>query len=218
MSWEAVFFDFDGVVVDSVPIKTEAFKELFRSFGPEIETAVEQYHLRHGGVSRIEKFRYFYKNLLHRPIDSTELNLLNEKFSQLVFTKVVQAPYIPGAMESFQFLQTERIPAFIVSGTPQIEIQEIVKRRGLESFFSGVFGSPPEKTKLVKNILESKKFLPEKCLLVGDSTTDFEAARLNGMKFLGIVPENGKSPFSSEIPTAARVTTVFAEGQRCRLK
>jgi len=29
---EAIFFDFDGVIVDSVPIKKEAFRKLFKDF------------------------------------------------------------------------------------------------------------------------------------------------------------------------------------------
>ena len=38
--WEAVFFDFDGVILDSVDVKTQAFADMFRQYGPEVERAV----------------------------------------------------------------------------------------------------------------------------------------------------------------------------------
>jgi beta-phosphoglucomutase-like phosphatase (HAD superfamily) len=33
---EAIFFDFDGVIIDSVPIKKEAFRKLFKGFGQDL--------------------------------------------------------------------------------------------------------------------------------------------------------------------------------------
>ena len=32
--WQAVFFDFDGVILDSVDVKTQAFAAMFRAYGP----------------------------------------------------------------------------------------------------------------------------------------------------------------------------------------
>jgi beta-phosphoglucomutase-like phosphatase (HAD superfamily) len=40
MHYQAIFFDFDGVILDSVHVKTEAFAAMFRKYGPEIERAV----------------------------------------------------------------------------------------------------------------------------------------------------------------------------------
>ncbi len=37
---KTVFFDFDGVLVDSVNIKTKAFAKLFDPYGQEIEAKV----------------------------------------------------------------------------------------------------------------------------------------------------------------------------------
>ena len=45
MQWQAVFFDFDGVILDSVNVKTHAFSQMFRKYGPEIEESVVRYHL-----------------------------------------------------------------------------------------------------------------------------------------------------------------------------
>ena len=64
-SWEIyrmiknIIFDYDGTIADSVNIKTEAFAELYRNYGKDIESKVVKYHLNNGGVSRFEKFKYY---------------------------------------------------------------------------------------------------------------------------------------------------------------
>ena len=84
MKWDAVFFDFDGVILDSVNVKTKAFAAMFQSYGPEIENAVVRYHLENGGVDRYEKFKYFYENFLDKHLTQNEMEKLSKQFSQLV--------------------------------------------------------------------------------------------------------------------------------------
>ena len=59
---KAIIFDFDGVLVESAEIKTEAFRQLFSSFPDKVHEIVE-YHKRNMGISRYVKFRYFYENI-----------------------------------------------------------------------------------------------------------------------------------------------------------
>ena len=40
----AIIYDFDGVICDSVHIKSEAFVEPYTPFGDEIASAVKEYH------------------------------------------------------------------------------------------------------------------------------------------------------------------------------
>ena len=55
--FDALILDFDGVVLQSVDVKTRAFTELYAEHGPEVVAKVVAHHLVHGGVSRYEKFR-----------------------------------------------------------------------------------------------------------------------------------------------------------------
>ena len=75
-SIKTIFFDFDGVIADSVDIKTKAFAKLFKRYGDEIVKKVVEYHLSHGGVSRYDKFRYYYQNFLGKKITDDEINIL----------------------------------------------------------------------------------------------------------------------------------------------
>ena len=95
----AIIYDFDGVICDSVHIKSEAFVELYTPFGDEIASAVKEYHLAHGGVSRFEKFRHWHKKYLGITLSDDEVMDLAKQFSVLVKKKVIASSYISGAQE-----------------------------------------------------------------------------------------------------------------------
>src|SRR5262245_52729753 len=95
---KAIIFDFDGVIAESVDIKTEAFRELFREYPDHMEEFI-QYQLRNGGVSRFEKIKHFYRRYLNKEITSAELNELCLKYSQLVVDKVISAAWVEGALD-----------------------------------------------------------------------------------------------------------------------
>ena len=61
---KAIIFDFDGVLVESLDIKTRAFAKLFGPEGPDMAKRVVDYHLQNGGVSRYEKFTDIPLNLM----------------------------------------------------------------------------------------------------------------------------------------------------------
>jgi beta-phosphoglucomutase-like phosphatase (HAD superfamily) len=71
--YQAFFFDFDGVLADSVEVKTKAFARLFAPFGPEVSAKVVDHHRRHSGVTRVEKFRHYYQEFLHQALSEAEL-------------------------------------------------------------------------------------------------------------------------------------------------
>ena len=48
---KAIFWDFDGVIADSVNVKTDAFYELYLPYGKNIAEKVKEYHLANGGFS-----------------------------------------------------------------------------------------------------------------------------------------------------------------------
>ena len=204
MKWEAVFFDFDGVILDSVNIKTEAFAEMFRKYGPEIEAKVVSYHLANGGISRYEKFRYWYKTLLNCSIDEKRIEELSQQFSELVLKKIIDAPFKEGVLETLKTIKLQNMPAYIVTGTPHDEIQYIVKAKCLEHYFKEVHGSPRHKDEIINDVLQRKGYSPKNCLFIGDATTDYSAAFKTNVHFLGIVPKGVKSPF----PEGTTVTPV----------
>lgn len=201
----AVFWDFDGVVLDSVDVKTKAFARMFHTYGPKIEEAVVQYHLANGGVSRFEKFKYYYKDLLGIGISEEELIALGNKFSNYALEGVMSSAFIPGAIETLQKMQNLRVPAYVVSGTPVDEMCFIVKKLKLSKYFKEVHGSPRSKTEILTEILKRNQYKPQNCIFLGDAMTDYEAAQNVNVKFIGIVRECEHSCF----PIGTRVMQII---------
>ena len=209
MNWEAVFFDFDGVILDSVDVKTKAFAKMFREYGPEVEKKVVEYHLDNGGVSRFDKFRYYYKNILYKPINQNEIDELSEQFSRLAVEGVLASPFIPGARKSLEELRNDNVPCYIVSATPYEEINLIVGKKELKGYFKEVHGSPRKKWEICQEIINRKNYNPQNCLFIGDAMSDYEAAQKSDVCFLGIVKEDEPSPFPNGTPVSSVVAFEF---------
>lgn len=199
--WQAIIFDFDGVVVESGDIKTQAFGNLYRTYGETVMTAVMQYHSANGGMSRYQKFHYFQQHLLKKPpLTPDEEQLLDQRFSELVVEAVIASETVPGAAELIR-KEATRIPLFIASGTPEAELKTIVMRRGLAPYFTAVRGSPTPKQMLIADILSSHALSPERVLMIGDALIDYESAQANKIAFLGRVRPGDDNPFPAEVNT-----------------
>ena len=198
---DAIIFDFDGVLVESVDIKTQAFGEMYAEHGADVVAQVENYHLRHAGISRFDKFRYFQTGLLGGlPLTDQDVTDLAEKFSKLVTDKVVSAPMVGGAQD---FLDSclRRLPMFIVSGTPTTEMGVILERRELNRYFTDYWGSPTGKNENIAKLLRKHKLSASRCVMIGDALADLEGAASNSVSFLGRVPENHDNCFSADVTT-----------------
>ena len=191
-----LIFDFDGVLVDSVNIKTNAFCELFSEYNNSIVNQIKSYHLANGGISRFEKIRYFYKNFIKEELDQDLFKLKCSQFKRLVIKKVIASNEICGA---HKLISTKtKGYKFIVTGTPQEEIEEILIKKNWLGYFDEVLGSPIKKNIHVRYLLEKYKINSQKCLFFGDASTDYEAAKLNNVPFLGVC--NKQSELYSKHP------------------
>ena len=182
-SVHAIVFDFDGVLAESVEVKTRAYALLFDDEEEEAVSQLIDYHIKNGGVSRFEKIRVFYKDILQRPLSDKRFQELVLRFSKLVVDEVVAAPWVEGARE-FLSQHEKQYNFFIVSGTPEDELNEIVHRRGMGHYFDSVRGSPKDKITLLGEIMEEYNLRPEKMVFVGDAETDWNAAKKLGLPFL----------------------------------
>ncbi|MDD5310599.1 MAG: HAD family hydrolase [Candidatus Omnitrophica bacterium] len=186
---KAIVFDFDGVLVESVDIKTNAFARLFEDEGPEIVKQVVDYHVRHTGVSRFDKIKYFYKTLLKKELTERRFKELCERFSGLVLEEVVNAPYVKGGRE-FLEAYSAGYKCFIASATPQEEIEEIAQKRKMARYFAGIYGAPKSKSAIVKDILSGNRLSPGEAVYVGDAMSDYSAAKDNGVRFIARINGN----------------------------
>ena len=191
---KVIILDFDGVILESMDIKTNAFRKLFNDYPGHLDAIVD-YHIRNGGVSRYKKFSYIYNNILKLPLDEDKLKELGEKFSHLVLQEMLRCPFVHGVQE-FLDEYSKRLKLFIASGTPQEELHLIVKERGLLDYFKGVYGTPALKTEIIWHILDEECIKKEEAIFVGDALSDYEDAKKVGIPFVAIFNGSNKSnPF-----------------------
>lgn len=181
---KAIIFDYDGVIAESVNVKTEAFAELYLPYGADVVKKVIAHHEANGGISRFEKFKIYHKEYLSIEINQTKVDKLAAQFSKLVLQKVIDSPYVKGA---FEFLQEnyQMYDFFISTGTPTGEIEKILKLKDIRKYFIEVYGSPEKKDAHVEKILNGHNYNKNQVVFIGDALTDRDAARKNGIKFIG---------------------------------
>ncbi|MEK9643919.1 MAG: HAD family hydrolase [Alphaproteobacteria bacterium] len=185
--YDAVFFDFDGVLVESLDVKRRAFIEIYRPYGVAIAERAAEHHDANRGMSRYEKFRLYHREFLGRELDEAGVTELASAFSKKVEDAVVACPEVPGAMATLEALQAfrPRLSLFVVSATPGPELERILHRRGIATAFDGAFGSPDSKSKIIHTLIRDRALAAHRCLMIGDSLADLEASREAGIDFLG---------------------------------
>ncbi len=183
---EVLIFDFDGVIADSVEVKTKAFAEIYRPYGRGVVAKVMDHHKNNGGMSRFEKFEYYHKVFLRKNIDKSFVTELSNQFSDLVLEKVIASSEIPYVGDFLKKYCKEGRVCVINSATPQAEIQNIVSARGMDGIFSSVLGSPSTKSENIVKVLNNFHCNKMNVIFFGDAEADFSSSLETEIEFVGI--------------------------------
>ena len=179
--YKIVFWDFDGVIKDSVVIKSKGYGELFLPFGKEVVERINQHHEANGGISRYEKIP-LYLGWAGEPANTDQVEEFCDRFSNIVQQDVIDSPWVPGVLEYLRSNYQHQY-FILITGTPQEEIERILQELEIAHFFREIHGAPKAKVTVVNDVLSRLNFSPEQALVVGDSETDLEAAKKNNVIF-----------------------------------
>jgi phosphoglycolate phosphatase-like HAD superfamily hydrolase len=191
---KALIFDFDGVLVESSDIKTAAFRQLFAGY-PEKVNEIVKFHKKNMGISRYVKFRHIYEHMLQKPLSVNDENALGERFSQLVLAEVIKAPFVKGALEFLKENKNKYL-FFIASGTPEAELVSIIDQKGIGDLFKGFYGSPLQKSGIIKKILSGHGLKTNEVIFVGDADSDKAAAEETRVPFVARLDNNSGQNFA----------------------
>lgn len=179
---KVLILDFDGVVIESNDIKTDAFLHVFSHF-PEFKDEMMAYHFENISQNRFSKFDHLL-SLMKRQNDQELKNQLAENFSLYIGKEMLSVSMVPGAIQLLQLFTTS-IPVYLASVTPEKELFQILQQRDLVKYFKGVYGCPPwNKPDAILDILVKEEVEPEYALMIGDSAGDQRAALSTGICFL----------------------------------
>ena len=175
--------DFDGTLVESNNIKDRAFETIFCEWPEHTETMMS-WHIAHNSTERGEKFRYFVEEVLELSEQKDLIENLIARFRELTKTAIVECPFVMGAEEFLEYF-SNRIVVYLVSATPQLDLDHIIKARGLGGYFKDVYGAPISKIETLKQIMLSENVSVDEILFIGDSAEDQQATEFLGIRFIG---------------------------------
>ena len=188
----AVFFDFDGVLVDSEPLHYRALRESLLAEGITIDE--DEYARTYLGYDDRETIRVALE--IHRRQSS------RERVETIIARKVAgyeallaDIPFFPGARALVESL-AEVVPVAIVSGARHEEIERIVTAGGLRERFLCIVGADdvrftkphpePYLAALTRVREDAADVRAEDCLVIEDSMPGVAAGLAAGMKVLAV--------------------------------
>jgi phosphoglycolate phosphatase-like HAD superfamily hydrolase len=180
-----IIWDFDGVILDSMEIKGRGFAKLFKGYKDSDINKIVRYHYENGGISRFEKIKYFFKVILNEEISENQINVLATRFSKIIENEVYDENNLISETVDFIKLNFNQYNFHIISGCEHNELLQICEHFNLDKYFISINGSPTLKTLLLKTLLDKYCYLKVETVFIGDSGSDYKAAKDNDINFFG---------------------------------
>ncbi len=183
-----VIFDFDGVVLDSNRLKTDAFGRVLSDAGYSSGTVGRflAYQARNFGRSRYLLFEDFLRDFAGEEAGERDAGRLLAAFGRACVDGYGAVAETEGIRRLLDRLRGAGTRLFVASGSDQEELRGVVVARGLGGYFEDVLGSPMRKTDCVAAILGALggADAAASAWFVGDAVADLQAAEAHGVAFV----------------------------------
>ena len=176
--YSAVFFDMDGLFVDSEPLWLEAETELMASFGYQW-TQDDQNYCLGGPLSKVGQYMFDKVKTEYSPqyFTAAVISLMTVKLS-------AGAPIMPGALELLNDLQRNNIQTALVSASPRVLVDAVLRSAPKHSFSFSLSADDVENPKPDPEayVKAAQRFGVEicECLILEDSPNGVKAATASG--------------------------------------
>lgn len=211
-------FDVDGVLLASNAGKAQAFYEAALPYGEDAATAMVEYHRTAGSVSREDRWKHFFSEIVGRDPEEGELEWVNRACTKGVLNAVRESPKVEGVERYLETLSN----AVVVSGVATDEVRLILREHGLADYFTGIYGGPRRKAEVLKRLLNSGDItLP--AVYYGDTEDDYNAATANGLDFVLVAGDaewdwRGHPASANAISDFSKYPTATANPQRVKVR
>jgi phosphoglycolate phosphatase-like HAD superfamily hydrolase len=176
-SFEVVCFDFDGVIIDSNKIKSEAFFEVAKRFSIPLAEKLVSLNDAMPGISRYQKFAEFRSWFPNPDADLPTLDDLIKKFSYITLRRLRRAKWDTAVLDLRKINSHQKW--FLISGADEKDLLKTCSDLGITSIFDGgIFGSPKPKLQIFQDLAI------ENALVIGDGLIDFECAQKTNSDFV----------------------------------
>jgi HAD superfamily hydrolase (TIGR01549 family) len=180
--YDFIIFDCDGVLFNSNQAKSLAFGQAVKKFPKDKGEQFVKYHQENGGVSRYVKFKRFITDFLEVPFNEEIYNELLKCYSDECKRIYKESDLTEGTEKLLEELFQQKKGLFVASGSDESELKQSFKLRGLDKYFKEIYGSPKTKIECVDQIMKTAH--QNNGILIGDSMSDYKAAREFGLDFI----------------------------------
>jgi len=176
--FDAVFFDMDGLLVDSEPEWLKSESEISAAYGYQW-TSQDQVACLGGPLSRVGQYMHEKCNQAETP------DFFTRKIVEVQSEKMrSHTPFMPGAYELVKDLQKNGVKTGLVSASPRIIVDAVLDNVGAELFPFSISSDDVERTKPHPDAYLKAAQLTnsaiENCLVFEDSLTGIGAATSSG--------------------------------------
>jgi beta-phosphoglucomutase len=191
MSLKAVLFDLDGVIVDTAKYHYIAWKALAEQLGIYFDEEINE---RLKGVSRMASLDIILERSDRNYSEAEKEALATAKNDQYVamVKKISPAEILPGVVDFLKELKTAGINSAVCSASKSAGM--IIDLLDLNEFFDAVLGGadvtkPKPDPEIFTLARDRFGLTSDECLVVEDAFAGVEAAKIAGMKALGVGDE-----------------------------
>lgn len=195
---KCIFFDMDGVIVNSEPMHWEVWRQVFAEYGLDVK-----YDVYKGCIGSNANY------LLKLIYDGYGKDLSKEPEIHTRFAKTKTAymeehglPVTKGVLEAVRELKRKGYRLAVVSSSPIDYITKVIERVGLSDCFEKLLSgdqikNPKPAPDVYLMAAEAFGVTPEECVVVEDSHNGSKAAKAAGMKCFGFYnPDSGNQDLS----------------------
>jgi len=190
---KAIVFDWDGVIVDSMPMIAKGIQETAANYGVNmfVDDVLAKY---------IQPKEEFYKSI---GIEIKDMEKLTERHLSNL-NKYSSSPRLfDDVILTLKQLKDKGLKFGIASHQEMSDVQNDIDTRGLREFFATkyVLGGHRSKSEKLADLIAQFGLAPTDTLFVGDLPSDITSAKKVGAKSAGISRhESGKARLKAENP------------------
>jgi beta-phosphoglucomutase len=193
----AIFFDFNGVIIDDERIHLRAYRQVLKEHNVDI---TDEDYFASLGMNDVAFTRAAFARV-GQSVDDDVMRAIIDREHELHRSLIeADVPFADGVVTFIKEAARE-YDLGIVSMAERSEIEHVLNKLNLLSYFSVIVSARPELkykpapdcyASALEDLNEKRRearmlpLLPDECLVIEDSPPGIEAARAAGMRTLGV--------------------------------
>ena len=151
--FNVIFWDFDGVIIDSNEIRTQGFIHIFKSFNKKDVLKLVDFHKKNGGLSRYFKINFFFKNILEINVSEVEILIYANNYKKYVLSNLMDTNFLIADSLNYIKQNYKKKDMHIVSASDENELNELCDFYDISKYFISLKGSPVSKTDNISSLI-----------------------------------------------------------------